>query len=97
MLGTCLKNVTSLHHFTSYDIISHHVSSYRFFFIFVAHIFFRFFLLRSFQPGFLLRHHEMLPSFGARADRIMQLLLVPAVGAVTSAAQMFMPGATPSL
>lgn len=39
----------------------------------------------------------MLPSFGARADRIMQLLLVPAVGAVTSAAQMFMPGATPSL
>lgn len=59
--------------------------------------FFVFFLLRSFQPGFLLRHHEMLPSFGARADRIMQLLLVPAVGAVTSAAQMFMPGATPSL
>eukprot|EP00435_Cladocopium_sp_Y103_P040344 s2477_g11.t1 len=42
-------------------------------------------------------HHEMLPSFGARADRIMQLLLVPAVGAVTSAAQMFLPGATPIL
>ena len=39
----------------------------------------------------------MLPSFGARADRILQLLLVPAVGAVTSAAQMFIPGATPSL
>lgn len=44
-----------------------------------------------------LGHHEMLPSLGARADRIMQLLLVPAVGAVTSAAQMFMPGATPIL
>lgn len=43
------------------------------------------------------RHHEMLPSFGARADRIMQLLLVPAVGAVTSTAQMFLPGAAPSL
>eukprot|EP00438_Fugacium_kawagutii_P012140 Skav235290 [mRNA] locus=scaffold4363:9603:32666:- [translate_table: standard] len=35
-----------------------------------------------------LGHHEMLPSFGARADRIMQLLLVPVVGAVTAAAQM---------
>eukprot|EP00434_Breviolum_minutum_P015696 symbB.v1.2.013828.t1/scaffold990.1/size146246/10 len=44
-----------------------------------------------------LGHHEMLPSFGARADRIMQLLLVPAVGAVTSTAQMFLPGAAPIL
>lgn len=39
----------------------------------------------------------MLPSFGARADRIMQLLLVPAVGAVTATAQMFLPGAAPCL
>ncbi|CAK9061933.1 unnamed protein product [Durusdinium trenchii] len=44
-----------------------------------------------------LGHHEMLPSFGARADRIMQLLLVPLVGASTAALQMFLPGGAPIL
>jgi hypothetical protein len=72
----------------------------------LSHTFFSLFFCQIFSAWFpdvshffqrQLRHHEMLPSFGARADRIMQLLLVPAVGAVTSAAQMFMPGATPSL
>lgn len=37
----------------------------------------------------------MLPSLGARADRVMQLLMVPLVGAATAALQMFFPGAEP--
>lgn len=36
---------------------------------------------------------ELITSFGVRADRIMQLLLVPAVCSITAVVQMFLPGA----
>lgn len=35
---------------------------------------------------------ELITSFGVRADRIMQLLLVPAVCSITGVVQMFLPG-----
>ncbi|CAJ1354420.1 unnamed protein product [Effrenium voratum] len=40
-----------------------------------------------------LGHHELLMSLGPRADRVIQLLLVPAFFSVTGAAQMLVPGA----
>lgn len=35
---------------------------------------------------------ELMTSFGVRADRILQLLLVPVVCSFTAAVQMFVPG-----